>query len=304
MNETMTVEERMQAAIAVEPVDRHPVFPIMFTAAVRLYGRPRVKPGRITTWHGIALVRCYKEYGYDYGSKPNFYWPMLPGKHCGAPVRNLIPGKHLGEDDLAQIDERVLFEREDYDKIAALGWNGFWDEHYEKISRKTLEQFVAMQRMSNDLYSEDMKICEGQGMPIFLGVAVDSVMMSFSLCRTLMEFTRDLYEVPDKVEAAMRASCDDLIGNAIQVCKNNGKSARLHRPGAGFRVLLPPGDLRALRVALPAALRGRLRLGGDHALAALRHGLGLNLPYLKQLPRGSASVTWTERPTSSRPRRS
>jgi methylmalonyl-CoA mutase cobalamin-binding domain/chain len=286
INETMTTEERMLAAIAVEPVDRHPVFPIMITAAPRLYGRTQAE-----AWadHNVArdcLIRAYKDYGYDYGSKPNYYWPMLPGKHCAAPVRNLIPGKHLGEDDLYQIDERVLFEREDYDKIAALGWNGFWDENYEKISRKTLEQFTMMQRMSNDLYVEDMKICAEQGMPIFMGVAVDSVMMSFSLCRTLMEFTKDLYEVPDKVEAAIRASCDDLIANAIEVCKGNGNMLAfivLER-SSGFYYRLPiferfewPFLQRYVDAFVSEGIIPWLHFDTDY---------GLNLPYLKQLPKG------------------
>jgi methylmalonyl-CoA mutase cobalamin-binding domain/chain len=284
--ETMTVEERMRAAVALEPVDRHPVFPILVTAAPRLYGRTQAE-----AWadHNVArdcLVRCFREYGYDYGSKPNFYWPMLPGRHCAAPVRNLIPGKHLAADDLYQIDERVLFGREDYDKIAALGWNGFWDEHYEKISRKTIPQLSMMQRMSNDLYLEDMKICAEQGMPIFLGVAVDSVMMAFSLCRTLMEFTRDLYEVPDKVEAAIRATCDDLIENAVQVCRNNGKPLAfivLER-SSGFYYRLPiferfewPYLQRYVDAFLSEGITPWLHFDTDY---------GLNLPYLKQLPRG------------------
>jgi methylmalonyl-CoA mutase cobalamin-binding domain/chain len=286
INETMTIDERMLAAIALEPVDRHPVFPIMITAAPRLYGRTQAE-----AWadHNVArecLIRCYKDYGYDYGSKPNYYWPMLPGKHCAAPVRNLIPGKHLGEDDLYQIDERVLFGREDYDKIAALGWNGFWDEHYERISRKTLEQFTMMQRMSNDLYTEDMKICAEQGMPIFLGVAVDSVMMAFSLCRTLMEFTKDLYEVPDKVEAAIQASCDDLIANAIQVCNNNGNKLAfivLER-SSGFYYRLPiferfewPFLQRYVDAFVSEGIIPWLHFDTDY---------GLNLPYLRQLPKG------------------
>jgi hypothetical protein len=286
INETMTVHERMQAAVALEPVDRHPVFPILVTAAPRLYGRTQAE-----AWadHNVArdcLIRCFKEYGYDYGSKPNYYWPMLPGKHCAAPVRNLIPGKHLGEDDLYQIDERVLFDREDYDKIAALGWNGFWDEHYEKISRKTLEQFSMMQRMSNDLYVEDQKVCADQGMPVFLGVAVDSVMMAFSLSRTLTEFTRDLYEVPDRVEAAIRASCDDLIANAIQVCKNNGNPLAfvvLER-SSGFYYRLPiferfewPFLQRYVDAFVSEGITPWLHFDTDY---------GLNLPYLRQLPKG------------------
>jgi methylmalonyl-CoA mutase cobalamin-binding domain/chain len=285
INETMTVQERMQAAIALEPVDRHPVFPILVSAAPRLYGRTQAEAWSDNNVARDCLIRSFKDYGYDYGSKPNYYYPMLPGKHCAAPVRNLIPGKHLDEDALYQIDERILFERDDYDKIAALGWNGFWDEHYAKISRKTLQEFTMMQSMSNQLYVADMKICAEQGMPVFLGVAVDSVLMAFSLGRTLTEFTRDLYEVPHKVEAAMQASCDDLIANAIQVCKDNGNMLAfivLER-GSGFYYRLPiferfewPFLQRYVDAFVSEAITPWLHFDTDWSL---------NLPYLKKLPK-------------------
>ena len=38
IEETMSKQERFEAAVALEPVDRHPVFPILVTAAPRLYG--------------------------------------------------------------------------------------------------------------------------------------------------------------------------------------------------------------------------------------------------------------------------
>jgi hypothetical protein len=215
--ETMTVQERLQAATALENVDRHPVFPILVTAAPKLYGITQGEAWRNHEVAREAIIRCYKEFGYDFASKPNYFYPQLPGKFTGAPVRNLIPGKQLGEDDLYQIDERVLFPREDYAKIASRGWNQYWQENYGQMSRKSSEKLVFMQRISNQLFNEDMKICQDRGVPVFLGVAVDSVMMAFSLCRTLTEFTKDLYEIPGQVEAAMRASCDDLIGNAVEV---------------------------------------------------------------------------------------
>lgn len=285
INETMTRQERLKAAISLDAVDRHPVFPILITTAPRLYGITQAEAWRDHNVAREALIRCFEEFGYDYGSKPNYYYPMLPGKLCSAPVRNLIPGKQLAEDDLYQIDERVLFGREDYDKIAALGWNSFWDEHYEKISKKTMEEFKMMQSISNRLYVEDMRICEERGMPIFLGVAVDSVLMAFSLCRTLTEFTKDLYEVPDKVEAAMEASCDDLISNAIEVCHNNGKEVAfvvLER-GSGFYYRLPLFE----RFEWPFLQR--------YVDAFLSEGItpwlhfdtnwGINLPYLRELPK-------------------
>jgi len=282
----MTKQERFEAAIALDPVDRHPVFPILVTTAPRLYGIIQAAAWQDHNVAREALIRCFEDFGYDYGSKPNYYYSMLPGKMCAAPVRNLIPGKHLAEDDLYQVDEKVLFAREDYDKITSLGWNGFWDEHYEKISTKTWEQFTLMQSISNQLYVDDMKICEERGMPIFLGVAVDSVLMAFSLSRTLNEFTRDLYEVPDKVEAAMQASCDDLISNAVQVCKNNGKKVAfivLER-GSGFYYRLPVFERfewtflqRYVDAFVSEGITPWLHLDTDW---------GMNLPYFKKLPKG------------------
>ncbi len=282
----MDAHERMLAALSLEPVDRHPVFPILVTAGPRLRGVTQGEAWRDHNAAREALIWCFEEFGYDYGSKPNYYYPMLPGKLCGAPVRNLIPGRQLGEDSLYQIDERVLFPREDYDRIAALGWNAYWEDHYEQMSGRATEKLVAMQTLSNELYDQDMRICEERGMPIFLGVAVDSVMMAFSLCRTLSEFTRDLFEVPDKVEAAMRASCDDLISNAIQVCRNNGKMLAfvvLER-GSGAYYRLETFErfewpwLKAYVDAFIAeGITPWLHFDTDWSL---------NIPYLKRLPKG------------------
>ncbi len=284
--ETMTPLERMEAAIALEPVDRHPVFPILVTSAPRLYGIKQAEAWRDHNVAREALLRCYKDFGYDIGSKPNYYYPMLPGKLMGAPVRNLIPGKQLAEDDLYQIDERVLFSREDYDAIASLGWNSFWDQHYEKMSGKSFEKFITMQTFSNQLYVEDTKICEEQGMPIFLGAAVDSVLMAFSLSRTLTEFTKDLYQVPDKVEAAMKASCDDIIANTIQCCRNNDKNVAfivLER-GSGYYYRLEIFE----RFEWPFLQRYVDAFVSEGILPWLHFDTdwGINLPYLKQLPRG------------------
>jgi methylmalonyl-CoA mutase cobalamin-binding domain/chain len=210
---------------------------------------------------------------------------MLPGKMCSAPVRNLIPGKQLGEDDLYQIDERELFSRDDYDIIADAGWNNFWDMHYEKMSGKPLEKFTMMQTISNQLYVEDTKICEEAGAPITLGVAVDSVLMAFSLSRTLTEFTKDLREAPDKVEAAMNAACDDLIANAVELCKKNDKMMAfivLER-GSGFYYRTHiferfewPFLQRYVDAFVSEGILPWLHLDTDW---------GMNIPYFKKLPR-------------------
>ncbi len=284
--EKMEAVERLKAAVALEPVDRHPVFPIIVTAAARLNGITQGEAWRNHDAAREAMIWCYNEFGYDIASKPNFYYPMLPGRNLSAPVRNLIPGRQLAEDDLYQIDERELFSRDDYDKLAALGWNAFWDEHYEKMSGKSLEKFTNMQMFSNQLYLDDMKICEESGVPIALGVAVDSVLMAFSLSRTLTEFTKDLHDVPDKVEAAMKATVDDLIANAIQVCRNNNQNTAfivLER-GSGFYYRTEVFE----RFELPFLTKYVDSFIAEDILPWLHLDTdwGLNIPYFKKFPKG------------------
>jgi uroporphyrinogen-III decarboxylase len=126
-----------------------------------------------------------------------------------------MPGRDLPEDDLIQIDEKELFGREDYEKIAALGWNGFWREHYPKIGRKSMEAVGDKLKNLLNIYAQQVDKCKTQGIPVLVGATVDSLMMAFSLCRTITQFTVDLFEVPGKVKAAMDACCDDLIQNAL-----------------------------------------------------------------------------------------
>ena len=130
------------------------------------------------------------------------------------------------------------------------------------------------------------KLCEEQGVPILLGVTIDSVLMAFSLCRTLSEFTKDLYQVPGEVEAAMMACCDDLVANGIEVCKRSGRKMAfivLER-GSGFYYRLDVFE----RFEWPFLQRYVDALISEGILPWFHFDTdwGINLPYLKQLPRG------------------
>jgi uroporphyrinogen-III decarboxylase len=216
IRETLSGRERVQAAIALEKPDRTPVMPLTVSFPIRHQGMTQGEAWRDLDKAFQATLDTFDDLGgFDMLPKTNIYWPMLGGRFSNAPVRNLIPGRDLPEDAIAQIDERELFSRDDYDRIASLGWNRFWDEHYEQMSGKSLKRLGAVQHQLLQRYCREKQVCEDRGIPVLLGAAVDSVMMAFSLSRTLTQFTLDLYEVPDKVQAAMDASCDDLILNTL-----------------------------------------------------------------------------------------
>jgi len=285
--EATTRRNRFEAAISLEAPDRIPVAPLLVSFPIRHRGLTQGEAWRNLDMAFEAMLDTFDDLGgFDVLFKTNIYWPMLGGRFCNAPIRTLIPGKQLPEDALMQIQEVELFSREDYDKIASIGWNAFWEGHYEKISGKSLSKLAETQNRLMEQYLREIGICEARGIPVLLGVAVDSVLMAFSLCRTLTQFTMDLFEVPDKVQAAMDASCDDLIQNAldtIAITKKPLVHIVLERgSGAIYRLEIFerfewPYLQRYVDAFISSKVTPWLHLDTDWSL---------NLPYFKKLPRG------------------
>ena len=288
IQETMSGQERFEAVVALETPDRVPVMPLMTAFAVRAQGMTQGEGWRDVDKGFKAMLDTFNDLGgFDKLYKPNLFWPMIGGRFCSTPVRVLIPGRQLPEDALNQIDERELFSREDYDKLAALGWNAFWDEQYQVMSGgRTIEKLAISQNRLLDHYIQEVEAYHSRDIYPLFGAYVDSTIMAFSMARTLTQFTMDLYEVPDKVKAAMDATCDDLIQNALDVIsltKIPLVFIVLER-GSGFYYRMEifeefewPYLQRYVDVFLSEGITPWFHFDTDW---------GLNLPYLRQLPKG------------------
>jgi len=288
IQETMSRMERFEAAVAVERPDRVPVMPLITAFAPRCQGITQGQAWRDVDTGLKAMMDTFEDLGgYDRLYKPNLFWPMIGGVFCAAPVRVLIPGRQLGEDELNQIDERELFAREDYDKIASVGWNAFWKEHYQVMSGgRPMEKIASTQNRLLEEYIREIEIYHGMDIHPLFGAYVDSTIMAFSMCRTLTQFTMDLYEVPGKIKAAMDATCDDLIQNALDVIKRTGIPLVfivLER-GSGFYYRTDifeefewPYLQRYVDAFLSEGITPWFHFDTDW---------GINLPYLKELPKG------------------
>jgi hypothetical protein len=288
IQETMSRRERFDSVVALEMPDRFPVMPLMTAFAVRSQGITQGEAWRDPEVGFKAMLDTFNDLGgFDRLYKPNLFWPMIGGRFCGTPVRVLIPGRQLPEDALNQVDEKELFSRDDYDKLATLGWNGFWDEHYEKMSGgRSIERLTANQNHLLDLYIEEVEIYHGKDIYPLFGAYVDSTVMAFSMARTLLQFTKDIYEVPEKVKAAMDASCDDFIQNALDVVSRTKiplvfivlerGSGFYYRPSI-FEQFEWPYLQRYVDAFISEGLTPWFHFDTDWSL---------NLPYLKQLPKG------------------
>jgi uroporphyrinogen-III decarboxylase len=283
----MSRQERFEAVVALERPDRVPVMPLMTAFAARSQGLTQGEAWRDPEKGFKAILDTFNDLGgFDKLYKPNLFWPMIGGRFCSTPVRVLIPGRQLPEDALNQIDERELFSRDDYDKLAAVGWNDFWDEHYEKMSGRNIERITVSQNRLLDEYIREVEIYHSQDIYPLFGAYLDSTTMAFSMARTLTHFTMDLYEVPHKVKAAMDGSCDDLIQNALDVVSRTNiplvfivlerGSGFYYRPDI-FEQFEWPYLQRYVDAFLSEGLTPWFHFDTDW---------GLNLPYLKQLPKG------------------
>ena len=287
IQETMSRQERFEALVALDKPDRVPVMPLMTAFAVRSQGLTQGEGWRDPDKGHKAMLDTFDALGgFDRLYKPNLYWPMIGGRFCSTPVRVLLPGRQLPEDALNQIDERELFSREDYYKIAALGWNGFWDEHYAVMSQgRPMERLVFSQNQLLDRYVKEIENCQHHDIYPLFGAYVDSVVMAFSMARTLTQFTMDLFEVPQKVKAAMDAVCDDLIQNALDVVARTGiplvfivlerGSGFYYRPEI-FEQFEWPYLQRYVDAFISEGITPWFHFDTDWSL---------NLPYLKQLPK-------------------
>jgi len=284
----MSRQDRFEAVVALEMPDRVPVMPLMTAFAVRSQGITQGEAWRDPEIGFKAMLDTFNDLGgFDRLYKPNLFWPMIGGRFCGTPVRVLVPGRQLPEDALNQVDERELFSRDDYDKLATVGWNAFWDEQYGKMSGgRSIERLAANQNHLLDLYIKEVEIYHGKEIYPLFGAYVDSTIMAFSMARTLTQFTKDLYEVPEKVKAAMDASCDDLIQNALDVVSMTKiplvfivlerGSGFYYRP-AIFEQFEWPYLQRYVDAFISEGLTPWFHFDTDWSL---------NLPYLKQLPKG------------------
>ena len=74
-----------------------------------------------------------------------------------------------------------------------------------------------------DQYRYELDLWKKNGIRSLCGALTQSPLMLLSTSRTLMEITKDIYYIPDKLEAVMDAIVDDLISDAIEAAKLSGE---------------------------------------------------------------------------------
>jgi len=286
IKETMTCEERLLAAVHLEPYDRVPVVPLLGQWVVQNKKLPRglryKDPARLLKAFKDA---CDELGGYDAQYVPGFGWPHSSWRISGPAGTMVSAGKRgIPENFSVQYDEQETIHFEDYRKIIDKGWNGFCEEYFPRVTGLSLEQMEKRNQTALALYLEDKKYWEKRGVPVIAGALIVSCEMTLSLGRSFPQFTLDLHRMPDKVQAALEAMVPDFIDNVIRDTKASGVNwvyISLERGSGAYyslkayeRFFFP--QLKKIVDALVAK--------GIYCWLHMDTDWTLNIPYLRHLP--------------------
>jgi len=132
-----------------------------------------------------------------------------------------LPGRDLPDDALWQLDEQEVMTRDDYDTIINKGWNAFMPGYVMERLGVDLPGIVQDLAYSN----QAVKNFEDKGMYVYSEIVTITSNEYLSGGRSLPKFMRDLFTIPDKVEAALEViQKESLEGLRQQIRACEGKS--------------------------------------------------------------------------------
>ncbi len=136
------------------------------------------------------------------------------GAYCTGPVFPLVfmarvklPGRELSEDLLWQIDEAEMMHPEDYDTIINKGWSNFMPGYLKDRLGVNVPEIMA------DLaYApQAQQNVRDAGFVLYSPAVAITVNEYLSGGRSMAKYMRDLFRMPDKVEAALDVIQEEVV---------------------------------------------------------------------------------------------
>lgn len=285
--ETMTAMERMEAAVKLEPLDRIPCAPLMdIYFPARHKGFTTLDALRDWKRGFYSIVDVFDEVGgWDGMLLPGYSIATTPHVYSGVAIgKRLIPGVDIDENLTIQYVEKEALTREDYDDIIDLGWNGFRLKHKMRFNPNSDERIIKWTERQMGKFKTELDFWKDRGIRSLIGAMTVSPLHLLSTARSLMEITKDIYQIPDKLEAVMEAMIDDMIADAIEAAQISGEPGVMltMERGGGFYY---PLDIYE-RFEYPH-MKKMVEAFAREGLITIMHldqDYTLNVPYFKDLP--------------------
>jgi hypothetical protein len=210
---------RLDAAIALKKTDRTPVMSWSDAYCANHVGAPMSRFSQEPLFATEVIAESFARLpGYDACERGTAI-PDWLGAAFLSKVK--VAGRDLPEGSPWNIDERERLTEEDYDRIAADGWNAFFLRYCKEHLDIDVPAFSAIRaRAQEDCYRR----MDAIGMPVYTVVIVPSSPLEpLSAGRSMSKFTRDLFRIPDRVQAAMDAMIRDFLDVLRQALRGGAR---------------------------------------------------------------------------------
>ncbi|MBP2654597.1 MAG: methyltransferase, MtaA/CmuA family [Firmicutes bacterium] len=129
-----------------------------------------------------------------------------------------LPGRELPDNALWQLDEQERMTTEDYDTILDKGWRPFMREFVTKRLGVDLDELMGQVAEAPHL----VKNFEDAGYMVYARIVTITVNEYLGGGRSMSKFVRDLYKIPDKVEAVL----DVIQKESLESLRNQIRHAK------------------------------------------------------------------------------
>jgi uroporphyrinogen-III decarboxylase len=286
----MTPDERLWAAIRLERPDRVPVVPTLLPEpAATLAGVSQAEVAGDVETAVKAVFHVFDEVGGWENPYPASYTPLQLQAGGVFPMPMRIPGVDLADDIPYQLDEKELLVPEDYEALAELGFERFYYDDFlwriGNLERDELSRVQTAMVQGGALFLEECARRDTR--PLFLASALHPF-FTLSLMRSMVPFTQDLYYAPEPVERALERMTDDLIEKQVPFAKQLGIDVWLLTEERASCFFFPPSVFERFWWPHTCRIVEAFWAEGIVTLFHLDTSWDKNLPYFKELPRGSA----------------
>ncbi|EGO62999.1 uroporphyrinogen decarboxylase family protein [Acetonema longum] len=189
--------ERVHKAIALEKTDRTPVIMMMDSFCARHMGVKLADFVSSLQASNKVMLDSAKDLGDFDGTNSAFAAGILFPLMFMTKVK--LPGRELPDDTLWQLDERENITTDDYDTILNKGWAPFQIDYLKNRLGINLDKLFGELADTNQM----VKNFEDAGYMVYSPLVTITVNEYLSGGRSMPRFIKDLYKIPDKVEAVL-----------------------------------------------------------------------------------------------------
>lgn len=282
MEEAMSPRERIEAARSLKIPDRVPVSPLIDFVAPKIAG---VKTSDFIFKDEVANKAIETTF-----EKLGGYDEIIPPQMITLSAFTLkakIPGRDLPDDALLQICDEEIMKIEDYDLAIKKGLTGFLLELLGRIGAG--QNATRVLGLGNAIKSLRV-IWDRRNIPIACGGPCFVPVELFAFYRSVQKILLDMHRYPEKIIKASDAIIDESISIAKSTCDAAGVKTVFIGATRTSSTFVSPQMFERLSLPWLKKIVEKFHKSGYHTLLHFDCNWGLNLEYLRQLPKASCTL--------------